>query len=285
MGPASHKGIPTRTGSNTMATEAHASNKLLYRAKGNDLQRDQRIIGQGCNGRDHPFPGRLCVTDLPGSKEGGWTEASDKPEGTQNVCETQTFQNGRTTYPSQPHPTRGLDDKVGSEGCLPSDTNPGRAPTPPSVPMGTQNLPVSVPLIRVDISPTGFLQSNETGDGSTPTYGYSSSHIPGRYSTATPVKRGAGSADSTDLPAVQGSGAGRESEEVDTDSRPETGVFGFSGRHSQTTANLPTQEAEENKTASSTPPSPTDCYSEGHSEVCWEGLSINTSCMASSPSL
>ena len=185
MGPASHK--------------AHASNKLLHRAKGNDLQGDQRIIGQGCSGRDHPFPGRLCVTGLPGSKEGGWTEASDKLEGTKRVCEAQKFQNGGTTYPSQPHPTIGLDDKVGSEGCLPSDTNP-------SVPMGTQNLPVSVPPIQVEISLTGFLKSNETGGGSTPTHGYSSSHIPGRYSTATPVERGAGSADSTDLPAVRGSG-------------------------------------------------------------------------------
>ena len=118
-----------------------------------------------------------------------------------------------------------------------------------------------------------------------PTHGYSSSHIPGRYSTATPVERGAGSADSTDLPAVRGSGAGRGSEEVDTDSRPETGVFGFSGRYSQSTADLPSREAEENKTASSTPPSPTECYGEGHSEVCWEGFSIDTSCMANSPSL
>ena len=111
-----------------MAAEAYASNKLLYRAKGNNLQGDQRIIGQGCSGRDHPFPGRLCVTDPPSSKEGGGTEAGDKPEGIQHVCEAWTFQNGGTTYPSQPHPTRGLDDKVGSEGCSPSDTNPGRVP-------------------------------------------------------------------------------------------------------------------------------------------------------------
>ena len=150
--------------------------------------------------------------------------------------------------------------------------------------MGTQNLPVSVPPIQVDISPVGFLQSNETGRGSTKARGYSSSHIPGRYSTATPVERGAGSAVSTDLPAAQGSGAGRESE-VKTDSRPETGVFGFSGRHSQTPADLPSREAEENKAASSTPPLPTEYYSEGHSKVCWEGLSIDTSCKASSPSL
>ena len=132
----------------------------------------ERIIGQGCSGKDHLFPGRLCVTDLPVSKEGRGTEADDKPEGTQHVCETRTFQNGGTTYPSQPHPTGGLNDKVGSEGCLPSDTNPGRAPTPPPVPIGTQNLPVSVPPIRVDIGPMGFLQSNETGGGSTPAYGF-----------------------------------------------------------------------------------------------------------------
>jgi len=69
MGPASHKGLSVRA--DTTATEANASNKLLDRAEGNDHQGHQRTTGQGCSSREHPISGRLCITDLPGSKEGG----------------------------------------------------------------------------------------------------------------------------------------------------------------------------------------------------------------------
>jgi len=68
---------------------------------------------------------------------------------------------GLHILPHPIHATRGLDDKGGSEGCIPSDTNPCRAPTSPPVPMGAPHLPVSVSSIRVDISPTGLLQSDE----------------------------------------------------------------------------------------------------------------------------
>ena len=52
---------------------------------------------------------------------------------------------------------------------------------PPSIPMGRQELPISMSPIRTDICPTGFLQNNETCGGSTSTHGDSSSHLPRRY--------------------------------------------------------------------------------------------------------
>ena len=177
MGLASHKGIPTRIGSTTLANEANASNKLLCRGVGNDLFRNQTTAVQGCSGRDHTFPGRLCITNLPGRKEGGETEVGNKPEGTQHVCGTGAFQNGGTTHPSRPHPAGGLDDKTRPEGCLPSGTNPCRASTTPPVPIRTQNLPISVPPIRVDICSTGCLQNKESHSGSTSAHGNTSSHI------------------------------------------------------------------------------------------------------------
>ena len=282
MGLASLKGVPTKTGSTALATKTDASNKLLGREEQNDLHRDHRTPVQRCSGRDHTFPGRICITNLPGRKEGGGTEAGNKPKGTQHIRETRTFQNGGTTHPPRPHPTGGLDDKIGSEGCLPSDTNPHRASTPPPVPMGKQNLPISVSPIRVDICPTSFPQNNETCSGSTSAHGHTSSHIPRRHSGSASVNGGTGSVDSTDLPALQGSGTGSQSEEIYTDSTPESGVLGLPSRHSQPTAHFPIREVEENTAASPTPPSPTKCFGERPSEVCGEGLSLDTGYMASS---
>ena len=78
------------------------------------------------------------------------------------------------------------------------------------------------------------------------------------------------------------SGTGSQSEEIYTDSTPESGVLGLPSRHSQPTAHFPIQEVEENTAASPTPPSPTKCFGERLSEVCGEGLSLDTGYMASS---
>ena len=91
MGLASHKGIQTGTGSATLANKANASYTLFIGGRENDLYRGQRITSQGCSDRDPTCSGRLCVTNLSGGEEGGGTEAGNKPEGTQHVCEAQTF--------------------------------------------------------------------------------------------------------------------------------------------------------------------------------------------------
>ena len=72
------------------------------------------------------------------------------------------------------------------------------------------------------------------------------------------------------------------SEEIHTDTTPESAVLGLPGRHSQPTAYFPSRKAEENTTACPTPPSPTKYLSERFSEVCGENLSINMGHMASS---
>jgi len=70
MGLASHKGLPPRTGSITMANQTNASNKLLHGRGGNDLLRGQIITVQRCSDRDHTLPGKLCITNLPSGKKG-----------------------------------------------------------------------------------------------------------------------------------------------------------------------------------------------------------------------
>jgi len=72
------------------------------------------------------------------------------------VCETRTFQNGGTTHTPRSHPTDGLDDKIGSERCLPSDTNPHRPSTPSPVPLGKQTYQFRCLPFRLTSAPRVF---------------------------------------------------------------------------------------------------------------------------------
>jgi len=202
MGLASHKGVSTIVGSTTLATKTNASNKLLGGGEQNDLHGDWGATVQRCSGRDHTFPGKLCVTNLPGGKEGGGTEAGNKPKDTQHVRKTWAFQNGGTTHTPWSHPTEGMDDKIGPVGCLPSDTIPHRLSTLSPIPLRKQNLPISVSPIQTDICPTSLLQSNEASNGNTSAHGHTSNHIFRRLSS---FNGGVGS----DLPALRGPGSFR----------------------------------------------------------------------------
>ena len=179
---------------------------LFFGGRENDLYRGQRITSQGCSDRDPTCSGRLCVTNLSGKKEGGGTEASNKPEGSQHVCEARAFQNGGASHSPRSHPFRRLDDKIGSKGCISSGTNSYRTSTPPSIPMGRQELPISMSPILTDICPTGFLQNNETCGGSTSTHGDSSSHLPRRHPSNASSNGATDTADSIDMPLFEALG-------------------------------------------------------------------------------
>ena len=69
------------------------------------------------------------LTDFSGGKKGRGTEASDKPEEPQYLCTSGPLQNGGSAHPFRPHPSLGLDNKNGLEGCLLSGTNPPAVPT------------------------------------------------------------------------------------------------------------------------------------------------------------
>ena len=282
MGLASHKGVQTRISSTTLANKSNASDKLLIGGKGNDLYRGQRVAGQGCGDRDTTHPGRLCITNLPGREERGGTEACNKSEGSQYVCEARALQNGRASCSPRPNPTRGLDDKIGSEGCLPSGTNSHRPSTPPPIPMGEHDIPISMSPIRTDICPTGFLQNNETCSGSTPTHGNSSSHLPRRHSNDASINGGTDTGDSIDMQTIRGPGSGGQSKEIHTIPSSDPGILGLSSGYGEPAVDFPSREAEENTAASPTPPSPTEGIGERSSEVRGEDLSCYTGHMASS---
>ena len=282
MGLASYKGIQTETGTATLANKANTSNTLFIGGRGNDLYRGQRITSQGCSDRDPTCSGRLCVTNLSGRKEGGGTEAGNKPEGSQHICEARAFQNGGASHSPRSHPIRRLDDQIGSKGCISPGTNSYRTSTPTSISMGSQKLPISMSPICIDICPTGFLQNYETCGGSTSTHQDLSSHLPRQHPSNASINGATDTADSIDMPAIRGSGSGGQFKEIHAVPSADPGVLGLSSGYSEPTADFPGREAEKNTAVSPAPPAPIKGISEGSSEVCGKDLGGYTCYMASS---
>jgi len=92
----------------------------------------RELLSKGAVIETSPSPGSFVSQIFLEEKKGGGTETGHKPEGSQ--CETRAFQNGGSPHSPRPHPTRGLDDKTGPEGCLSSGTNSHRSSTSPPVP-------------------------------------------------------------------------------------------------------------------------------------------------------
>ena len=95
-------------------------------------------------------------------KRKGGTEASHKPEGPQQLCEDRALQDGRAPCLTRLNPARRLDDQAGFKGHIPPGPNPQGVPMSPPVLLGADDIPVCVPPIWVDISPTGVHKDNET---------------------------------------------------------------------------------------------------------------------------
>ena len=131
--------------------------------------------------------------------------------------------------------------------------------------MGSQKLPISVSPIWADICPMGFLQ---TCVGSTSIHGDSSSHLPRRHSSYASINGATTkTADSIDMPAIQGSGSGGQSKEINALPSADPGVVGLPSGYSESTADFPGQETEGNTAVSPAPPVPIKGVSEGSSEV------------------
>ena len=176
-------------------------------------------------------------------------------------------------------------DKVGFERCLPSGTNPPGMPSPPSVPMEQSNLPVSVPPLWVDISPTCVFKNDETCSGDPEAHGHLSHHIPGRHLDLTPGNGGAYPAHSTDLPVSQGSRFSSQPEELTVNPTAKNGIFEVSDRYKNSASDISSRETLENSTTSPASPSPTDCLSERPGKICGKNFSIPEGDMASPTAL
>lgn len=72
------------------------------------------------------------------------SETSDKPEGSQLICDGKALQNGGSLLASRPLAVTELDDNNGLEGCLLSSAHPPRLSILPFLPVGG-NLQVLIP--------------------------------------------------------------------------------------------------------------------------------------------
>jgi len=73
-----------------------------------------------------------------------------------------------------------------------------------------------------------------------------------------------------------------QSKEIHTIPSTDPGILGLPRRYGEPTVDFPSQEAEENRAAGPTPPSPTEGVGERSSKVCGEDLSCYAGHMASS---
>ena len=123
-------------------------------------------------------------------KRKGGTEASHKPERPQQLCKDRALQDGRAPCLTRLNPAREPDDQVGFKGCIPPGPNPQRVPMSPPVLLGAEDIPVCVPPIWVDISPTGVHKDNETSSGEAETDGNLSDFILRQHTDHAPDKGG-----------------------------------------------------------------------------------------------
>ena len=119
------------------------------------------------------------------------------------------------------------DDRNGSEGCLPSGSNPQETPAPPAVSMEWEDILVPVSAIWVNLSTTGFFEGDKAGSGNAEVHGHSADHIPGRYLGITPGERRINSNHGTNLPHARSSGSGDQPEKVSANPSTNNGILGI----------------------------------------------------------
>ena len=218
-------------------------------------------------------------------KEGWGAETCGKSQEPQWLCKNRVLQDGGATYPSRFDPISGLDDKVGSEGCLPSDTNLSGTSTPTPIPVECQGLSVSMPPVRLNISTTGVYQGIETSSGDTETDGCPSDNLSRRHSDYASEQGGADRTNSFDMSTVQGPGFSGQHEEVPFGSRAIDRVPGFSSEFIDNVFDPPSPEATEDPARCLKALETGDCVSKGTGKVPGKGINGSKSSVASSPSL
>ena len=122
--------VPTKIDNNSLPATCAPSNMVLTRKQGSDNHQSPRTTGQRGNLGDTPYTTELRVSNFPSRKEGWGPETCDKSKGSQSICEDRVLQDGRPLSAPRPLTATGFDGKIGSEGCLPSDSHSSRPPKP-----------------------------------------------------------------------------------------------------------------------------------------------------------
>ena len=220
-----------------------------------------------------------------GGGGGGGTEASDKPQGPQQLYEDRALQDGGPPHSPRPNPADGLDGETGPEGCIPSGPNSQGAPRPPSIPMGTQVVPIRVSPIQADISSPGIHKNNETSGGDATAVGNSSDYISRRYLNYAPIQGTTHIAHSLCVPNLPGRGPDGQQGEISAHCPTGDRVPGIPSELGFPTLNLPSRKDEEDTAGCSNPHQPAGSLNKRPSQIRREGLSLSKSHLVSTPAL
>ena len=205
--------------------------------------------------------------NLLGREERGWTEASDKPQRPQQLCEDRALQDGGPPHSPRPSPGDGLDDETGSEGCIPSNPKKG-APIPPPIPMGTQDLPICVSPIWTDISSPGMHKNNETSCGDATADGNSSDYTPRQYLNYALIQGTAHTAHSCSVPNFPGPWPDGQHGDISACFPTGDGVPGIPSELSFSTFGLPSRKDEENTAGYLSPHTPAVSLDKRPGQIC-----------------
>ena len=224
MGPPNCGWLPTRLDKCTMPGPHATSNTNLNRECNLNSSRGRRVAIQRGNCRDSALSRQLCVPDISCGEEGWGSEAGNKSEGPQSVCETRALQDGGSSPPPRSSPARGLDGQNGSEGCIPPSPNPSRPSTISHFPLGREILQIHLPTIRPVICTEGIHKVNETSSRVSKAGWLSPNNISGRSVDLTSRRSPDTADDSIDLPAFRMFGIDNQSQQIPTRTHPETGI-------------------------------------------------------------
>jgi len=150
----------SNSGSTNIETSDGLSNSISLFASSNTLF-PNKILSRGeeyhrrgghsddpkrCNKRGFSFRGSAFESNICCSKERFWVQTSNKPETSEFTRGVPPFQNGRTSSSERSLETRGCDVQTRSKGCVLLSTSPGVISTVCTFSVGSQNLPISLPL-------------------------------------------------------------------------------------------------------------------------------------------
>ena len=254
-------------------TEAPVQNRVPHQIRCSPEGKSQITSGalvQRGSGGDTSLTKELCVPDLPGGKEGWGSETSDKLEGSQPICEGRTLQDGRSSLAPRPPTVTGLDGKDGFEGCLPSSAHPSRLSTPSHLPVGGENLQVSMPTFWPISSTQSVYKAVEASSGLPETEWVSSDHLSRRSADDASEQSSAGANYPTDLLTVREPGVNGESEKIHTDPYSGVGISRFSVVLNDNENITPLREAPQDSAGCQTNDAASICLGEGNRTICGE---------------
>ena len=165
MSPPNRGWIPPRIDKCSLPKPAASANKLLNREQSTNIHRGDRTSNQRGYCRDTNISTELCVSDFPSGKERRGPETSDKPKWSQLFYKDRALQDGRSSPPSRPSPTAGLDGENGLERCISASPHPQGTPISSDLSMGGQDLYVQMPTIWPIISTQSVHKAAEASGG------------------------------------------------------------------------------------------------------------------------